>query len=290
LSRIVQACRLLTKDFQGRGKKDFAPPFSILLGMRGVASKGKGGMEYRCMATSLEGFVQQLASNILPHGYWFYVSGHVPEGKEPEAVDRKLIEKYGFGISRQQRARRKTSGLANLHYLRLERFWVLLGTHGHHPFFEAEAASIRDVRRIPIQVGGYSLSVKRGHFLKKEGEGEPIVDGRMRVRVQICRERYRELCAYFGSIACHRSAENLARELWHIPFEPYAPVRRQLLNLLRLINTKRQSAGYSKVPSNVLRYHRDIVKPFGKSGKGVRASAGNPQSPEETCKMPVETR
>jgi hypothetical protein len=228
----------------------------------GASCKG-GNLEYRCVTTSLEGFVQQLASNILPHGYWFYVSGRVPERKEPETVDRKLIEKYGIGISRQQRARRKLAGHANLHYLRFGQFWVLLATHGHHPFFEAEAASIRDVRRVPIQIGGYSLSVKQGHFLKKEGEGEePIPDGRMRVRVQIGRERYRDLCAYLLSIACHRSADNLARELWTVPFEPYAPIRRQLLNLLRLINAKRQHAGYSKVPPTVLRYRRQIVRPF----------------------------
>jgi hypothetical protein len=230
-------------------------------------------MEYRCQTTSLEGFVQQLASNILPHGYWFYVTGHVPEGKDPEAIDRKLIDKYGIGISRQQRARRKLAGLANLHYLRHDLYWVLLATHGHHPFFEAESSSIRDVRRVPIQVGGYSLSVKQGHFLKKEREGEePTPDGRMRVRVQIARERYRDLSAYFLSIACHRSAENLGRELWNVPFEPYAPIRRQLLNLLRLINAKRQSAGYTKVPPTVLRYRREIVKPFGDSAVDYQSS------------------
>ncbi len=32
-------------------------------------------MEYRCVAGSVAGFVQQLASCYLPHGYWFYVSG-----------------------------------------------------------------------------------------------------------------------------------------------------------------------------------------------------------------------
>src|SRR5262245_32678228 len=147
--------------------------------------------EYRCVATSLEGFVQQLASNILPHGYWFYVTGQVPEGKDGEAVDRKLIEKYGVAMSRQQRARRKLSGQANLHYIRFDRFWVLVATYGRHDFFESEGGNIRDVRRVPIQVGGYSLSVKHGHFLKRgEGENAATPDSRMRVRVQIGREKY----------------------------------------------------------------------------------------------------
>ena len=221
-------------------------------------------MEYRCVVTSLEGFVQQLGSNILPHGYWFYVTGRVPAEKDPEAVDRKLIEKYGIAIFRQQRARRKLAGYANLHYLRFDRTWVILATHGLHTFFKEEASSIRDVRRVPIQVGGYSLSVKQGHFLKKEREeDEALPDGRMRVRVQIGRERYRDLRGYLLSIACHRSQDTLARELRSVPFEPYAPIRRQLLNLLRLINAKRQAAGYARVQPAVLRYKRRITHPFG---------------------------
>src|SRR5262245_22370663 len=192
-------------------------------------------MEYRCEATSVEGFVQQLASNYLPHGYWFYVTGSVPETKEPRSVDRKLIEKYGIGISRQSRARRKASGMANLHYLRFERLFVLLATHGHHQFFEEEEDCIRDVRRIPIQFHGYSVTVKKGQFLLKHSPDEaPIPDGRYRVRVQIGCERYRELKTYFLDMATRHSVERLGRELWGIPFEPYAPVRRQMLNVLRL--------------------------------------------------------
>ena len=93
-------------------------------------------MEYRCVATSVAGFVQQLSSCYLPHGYWFYVSGEIPEHKDPRGVDAKLVTKYGISISRQSRARRKRVGLANVHYLRYERTFVLLATHGHHPFFD----------------------------------------------------------------------------------------------------------------------------------------------------------
>jgi hypothetical protein len=98
---------------------------------------------YRCNATSVEGFVQVLATNYLPHGYWFYVSGIVPEGKDPERVDEKLIERYGVAISRQGRVRRKHAGLANLHYLRFGRFWLLLATHGRHEFFDREEKNLK---------------------------------------------------------------------------------------------------------------------------------------------------
>lgn len=220
-------------------------------------------MQYRYEATSLTGLVQQLAANILSNGYWFYVTGRVPEAKDPTAIDRKLIEKYGVAISRQQRARRKQAGLANVHYLRWERFWVLLSTHGKHRFFEEEGDRVRDARELPIQVGGYSLSVKRGNFLKKSTTGALAVpDSKYRVRVQIGRERYRDLRAYFVGLACRRSVEKLGKELWSIPFEPYAPIRKQLLNLLRLVNEKRQQAGFPKISASALRYRRQIFRVF----------------------------
>jgi len=207
--------------------------------------------------------VQQLACNYLPHGYWFYVTGHVPEGKCPTAVDRKLMAKYGIGLSRQQRARRKQAGLANLHYLRFDRFWVLLATHGEHSFFAEEGSSVRDVRKIPIQFEGYSFSVKRGHFLLKASADEPAApDGRYRVRVQIGRETYRNLKAQFLELACRRSVEQLGWEFWNLPFEPYAPIRKQSLNLLRLVNASRQEAGLQALSPEMLRYRRTIVKPF----------------------------
>ncbi len=74
-------------------------------------------MEYRCEATSPVGFVQQLVSCYLPHGYWFYVSGCIPEHKDPRSVDEKLLAKYGISLSRSSRARRKRVGIANIHYL-----------------------------------------------------------------------------------------------------------------------------------------------------------------------------
>jgi len=74
---------------------------------------------YRCEATSAEGFVQQLAVSYVGHGYWFYVTGVVPDGKDPLAVDRKLIDRYGVDASKWARARRKRAGLAKQELLAL---------------------------------------------------------------------------------------------------------------------------------------------------------------------------
>ena len=51
-------------------------------------------MQYRCEATSVEGFVQQIACSYLRHGYWWYVTGVIPKGKDAGAVDEKLMAKY----------------------------------------------------------------------------------------------------------------------------------------------------------------------------------------------------
>jgi hypothetical protein len=123
---------------------------------------GKKRVEYRCVATSVEGFVQQVAVQYLRHGYWFYVAGRIPDHKDPAAVDAKLIKRYGIDISRWERARRKRDGLANMQYVRYDRFFLLMATHGEHRYFENEAGQLRDARRVPIKFGGYALSFRNG--------------------------------------------------------------------------------------------------------------------------------
>jgi len=212
------------------------------------------GQFYRYEATSAAGFLQQLAVAYLGHGYWFYVTGHVPDGKDPAAVDRKLLSKYEVELSKWARARRKASGLANVQYLRFGRFFVLLATRGHHAFFEGEG-QFKDAREEPIRFQGYSVSVKRG------------VDGRWHPSVRLHPDTYRELRAYFVGLATHRSVEALSVELRRLPFEPYAPVRRQLLNILRALNRARRVAGLEPVPTSSLRLSRKGVKPFGEEMK-----------------------
>lgn len=204
-----------------------------------------GGEVYRCRAVSLAGFIQQLAVAYVAHGYWFYARGWIPIDKDPEAIDRKLIDRYGIDVSKWERARRKRAGLANLHYLRFGRTFVLIATHGQHWFFEAEAKAIRDIRRVPFKLGGYSVSFRNGH-----------------ASVRIDQETYKRLKAYFTELALRRPADVVAEELRLLPYEPYAPVRRQLLNLLRAVNRLRKQAGFEPLPPACLRFRRRIKSPF----------------------------
>jgi hypothetical protein len=207
---------------------------------------------YRCEATSVEGFVQQLAVSYVRNGYFFFVTGYVRDGRDPTAIDRKLIGQYGIDVSKFTRARRKKSGLANVHYLRHKRFFVLLATHGQHVFFERERDLIRDAREVPISYEGYSVSYRGG-----------------RPCVRIDRGTELNLRAYFEDIATKQSAANISRQFRRLPFQPYGPVREQLLDMLGEVNRARKVAGLERVPVTSVRWKRWIVKPFGEGDSSI---------------------
>lgn len=200
-------------------------------------------MAYQFEASTVTGFVQQLAVGYVARGYWFYVTGRVPERKDPLAVDAKLIKKYAIDQSKWARARRKKAGVANLQYLRHDRFFIIVATHGEHAFFWEEP--FKDARRAPVRFAGYSISYRGGHAL-----------------VRLDRETYKNLKGHFLDLAMRRSVSSLAEELGRIPFEPYCGVRRQVLNIHRAVNRARQQGGLAEVPVSALRLQRRVVKVF----------------------------
>ena len=217
---------------------------------------------YQCVCPELGGFSQRVAVDCVQHGHWFYVTGTIPTGKDRLAVDERLLDKYGVGVSKWVRYRRKKKGLGNVHYVRHRDFFVMLASRGEHRWFEEEdwptdelrkrrGPRIRDVRKKPLVHCGYSISYKhssgsqRGH-----------------VSVRIHPDEYRALKAYFESIACHRSVEKLRWEFSHLPFEPYARIRRQYRHILDAANRARRRAGFEPVPADCLPRKRVIFRPF----------------------------
>lgn len=197
---------------------------------------------YLYEARTLEGFIQQLAVQYFARGYFFFVSGWIPEGKDPHAIDEKLLQKYCIPVSKWARARRKKAGLSSVHYLRFERFFVLVATHGTHRFFEEEP--FRDARETPLRFGGYSVSVRGGH-----------------AHVRIEKQTFLELKAVFESVAL-RDSRAIERALGALPFEAYSPIRRQLLQILGAVNRRRGVAGLEPLPWSCLRLQRRNVKVF----------------------------
>lgn len=214
-------------------------------------------MPYRCVTTSIEGFVQQIACSYLRHGYWWYVTGIIPHHKPVESIDAKLLERYDIIQSEWSRTRRKKQGLANMQYLRSGRRFVLLATKGEHEFFDAERDVLRDFRKHPLYISGYSISYRRGG---RQRSGER--DHKRHAHVELDRQCYRELKTWFENQALRSTVDALEKDFQTIPFEPYAPIRRQLLNVLRSVNRIRKQAGRAPLESSCLRLRRRILRPF----------------------------
>lgn len=221
---------------------------------------------YRYEARSVEGFVQQLAVGYVARGYRFYVTCRIPPDKDPVGIDRKLVERYGLDISKYVRCRRRRQGEASVQYLRHGRFFVLIATPGQHPFFQREH-DWRDIREYPLFYGGYSIGCRRGQ------------DARFHASVRIGRRELERLAGRIDRIALAPDADRLFRFWQGLRFEPYAPIRRQLLRLFWRMNDRRKAAGLELVPVRALRMQRRPLSPFVRcphpTGSTVR---GNPVS------------
>ena len=211
-------------------------------------------MKYRYLVESPDAAVQLIAASYLRHGYYWYVTGRIPVGKDPILIDRKIIQKYSIDISQWERSHRRKRGLGNAHYLRCEDWFIILISEGHHPIKMpssegGEGDEITDCRRVPIKLKGYSISYRRSGV-------------KWHTHVRIDRSTYQKMQVHFDFQAIHRNEESLAKELSSIPFARYAPVRRQLLVLLRRVNRRRAQAGYSELGHTCLSLRRTPVKVF----------------------------
>lgn len=201
--------------------------------------------DYPYLTFSVGGFLQQVAVCYLRDGYWFYVQGQVRPGKDSFEVDRQILSRYRPDGSKDVRYRRRQRGEANLQYIRFERDFLIMATHGEHAFFEREREAIRDARRCPVKFRGHAVSYKAGHSI---------------VRIQ--EDAYADLKAYFLGIACKRPREVLVEEFATLPFELYKPVLKQLHSLCQAVNRHRFSAGLLPVPPSCIRARRTIYRPF----------------------------
>ena len=143
---------------------------------------------YLCEATTIEGLIQQVALSYLRHGYWWYVTGTVPERKHPAIADYNILSKYNIRKDWRFIAENKQRGLANVQYIRHGRFYIIMATKGWHEFKDREANRIRDARTSPILIprdlayrtadgtgkgrsfDGYAVSYRRGGYLRKTPE------------------------------------------------------------------------------------------------------------------------
>ncbi len=212
-----------------------------------------------CEVRSVNALVKQIAVHTLRWGYWWYVSGIIPDHKDPTITDREFTKKYAANLPESTRYRRKQQGLANTRYYRLGNRFFLFSTKGESPFFcERERPNIRCVRKpprdweqqtgytglfpyAPLRVGGYTISYKPGG-LTTEGE----VDPKWHSHVELHPKAYKELKATFLELATRRSVKQLGMMFYEIEYEPYKPLLRQLYKIHKEVNEKRGRSGFKQ--------------------------------------------
>lgn len=183
-------------------------------------------MDYKYLIASRDGVVKYIACNLMPKGYIFYTTFMIPEDKDPELVDAKIILKYNTHLDKFTRARRKKGGVAAVKYVRWDRLGILLATKGESPFF-TEEGDVRNASDNPLVIAGYSISVNPQTF---------------KVSVRIHREAMKELKRLVMEWGFKKD-----RAWWDnwfkrgLPFLPFKGVQDGAYALLRLLNENRKS-------------------------------------------------
>jgi hypothetical protein len=93
-----------------------------------------------------------LAVGYVAMAYLFYVAGSLPEGKDPQKTDERIIEKYGITESKLSRCRQNKAGIAPVQYLRFGRFSLFQQSPEKISFFREQM--IRNIRVHPIRFAG----------------------------------------------------------------------------------------------------------------------------------------
>ena len=112
---------------------------------------------------------------------------------------------------------------------------------------ETAADNRSGFRGIPSRIGDQASRQPGGASIK------------WHAHVRIDDDTYRQLRDHLLDLATHRSAENLAREFARILFARYAPIRRQLLNILRAVNERRKQHNFELLNHSVLKLRRTPV-------------------------------
>lgn len=95
----------------------------------------------------------QILVYLSSRGYHYHQVQQLPARKKDKwkKIDERLIEKFGAGLSKFQRARRKKDGMANFYYLRWQGLVVIIHTPGIIPV-DLQREKFQEVKSNPIRV------------------------------------------------------------------------------------------------------------------------------------------
>jgi hypothetical protein len=209
---------------------------------------------YPCEARNIDAFLAQVVRYV-SSGHYFYVRCLIPDGKDPHAVDRKILNLYGVVRKRWQRKRRYLKADAGIHYLRYQRLFVVMLTKGQHEaFYRDHGQCVLDIRRTALKAFGYSI---RWGFSQ--------IEQRYRVSVRLDKAEYRSLRSHMLTIctwARYGTASAMQRELERLPYQLYAPVREQLVSIARAVNRQRRRAGLAPIDDRCIPEKMRVTKVY----------------------------
>lgn len=219
---------------------------------------------YKYLATSLCGFIQQVAIAYVGNGkYFYYYKRAIKPGKDATKTDEFWVNDFPAGLSRWAKARRKQKGISNYQYIRFESVYLVLASRGDRSEFRKDVGPyLKNCRKEPIRVGGYSISWKPD----RTSEATLKILGRTRPEGHVCvrltAEKYKKLKAYALSLALKKSSQDLEWWFWNVEVIPFAPVKRQMRDIFRAVNKKRKCQGLMKLDPWCLKRLRRQVFPF----------------------------
>ncbi len=206
---------------------------------------------YPCVAVSPKAFVDQLAYSYISYGHLFYVTGVVPDRLKPQELDVRMIKKFGLNITRDERARRRAAGEGSIHFIRHERFWVLISTAAPagNMFFEENTepktghAQWKDVRKQAISFRGYAIRAPGGS-----------------VRITVNRHEFSRVKGALVELAKYVPADRLKKILEReFLYEQYPGVQAQLYRLVGLVNHRLKRSRLGQIPFSEVKRRRRVA-------------------------------
>ena len=189
---------------------------------------------YPCVAASPKAFVEQLAYAYIHYGYRYYVTGVVPQRLAAGQFDARIIEKFGLDISRHKRRKQRSEGFGSIHFIRHNRFWVLISTPttNGNKFFASNTESKtgeslwHDVWNRAITFDGYAIRAPQGE-----------------ISIKIDRYEFKHLKNELLEVAKYEPAEQLTQVLKkRFHYKQYPGVQKQLYDLVQCLNERLKAA------------------------------------------------
>ncbi len=199
---------------------DQSPLFVILKSSRDCMGAVRNSPIY--VADSLGWFLSKMAL-YLRYGYFFYSVIEIPEGRDLEKIDQKIVKTYEVSFCRVKRKRRREKGLSNAIYIRFDHIFILMATEGEHGYFGE--IPFRDFRDEPLHFSGYSIGIKNG-----------------KPNVIISPKRFKAIRKQVSAIALHNETKLTSYFQRISPFK-FAGISQQRWKLFREVNKRRKVAG-----------------------------------------------